>query len=58
MSSDSLRESRLWAAYPGRQVFQPVATSSRAGVLNELHIPLAPRDGYTKFGNLVGSNPP
>ena len=58
MSSDSPRESRLWAAYPGRQVFQPVATSSRDGVLSELHIHPAPRDGYTKSGNLVGRNPP
>ena len=56
MSLESLRESRRRAAYPGRQILQPVATSSRDGGISDLHDPLAQRDGYTKFGNRVGSN--
>ena len=58
MSSESLRESRLRAAYSGRQILPLAATSSRGGVISDLHNPLAPRGGYTKFGNQVGSNPP
>ena len=57
MSLESLRESRRRAAYPGRQILQPVATSSRDGVVSDFHNPLAPRDGNTKFGNRVGRNP-
>ena len=57
MSSESLRESRLRAAYSGRQILPLAATSSRGGVISDLHNSLAPRDGYTKFGNGVGSNP-
>ena len=58
MSSESLRESRLRAAYSGRQILPLAATSSRGGVISDSHNPLAPRGGYTKFGNQVGSNPP
>ena len=58
MSSESLRESRLRAAYSGRQILPVAATSSRGGVISDSHNPLAPRGGYTKFGNQVGSNPP
>ena len=58
MRSYSLRESRFRAAYPGRHILQPVATSSfRDGVFHACADLLAPRDGSTKFGNRVGSNP-
>ena len=49
MPSESLRESRLRAAYSGRQILPLAATSSRGGVISDLHNPLAPRDGYTKL---------
>ena len=56
ISSDSLRESRLPAAYPGRHIIQPARTSSVDRVIGVWHH-FAPRDGYTKFDNGVGSNP-
>ena len=52
------KEEQSRAAYSGRQILPLAATSSRGGVISDLHNPLAPRDGYTKFGNQVGSNPP